>query len=234
MIHAIAIDDEPLALDVIESFCKRIPGIQLDKTFTQVKEASKYVRKFPVDLLLLDIHMPQLSGIEFYKSVQQDTMVIFTTAFSEYAIEGFNLSAIDYILKPYSFERFEQAIKKAQDYYDYLHNRNDTTVKYIYIKADYSLIKVALSDIRYIEAFADYLKIYLPNKKSITARLTMKAMMEKLPSGRFIRVHRSFILPVDNILSVRNKTISIEGRDIPVGVSYEVELDRLLNRGAST
>lgn len=230
MIHAIAVDDEPLALDVIESFCKRIPIIQLDKTFTQVKEAAKYVKKFPVDLLLLDIHMPQLSGIDFFKSVQQDSMVIFTTAFSEYAIEGFNLNAIDYILKPYSFDRFEQAIKKAHDYYDYLHNRNETTVKYIYIKADYSLIKVALSDIRYIEAFADYLKIYLPNKKSITARLTMKAMMEKLPSLKFIRVHRSFILPVDSILSIRNKVISIEGRDIPIGVSYEEDLERLLRQ----
>ena len=228
MIHVIAVDDEPLALDIIQTFCSRLPSVKLEKVFTQVNEAAKYVRKFPVDLMLLDIRMPQISGIDFYKAVQQDTMVIFTTAFTEFAIEGFNLNAIDYILKPYSFERFEQAIKKACDYYDFLHNRSDQTIKYIYIKADYSLIKIALDDIRYIEALADYLKIYLSNQKSIIARLTMKAMMEKLPPGKFIRVHRSFIIPLDQIISIRQKKISIQGVEIPVGVSYEDEIIRLI------
>ena len=181
-------------------------------------------------LLLLDINMPLLSGIEFYKKIEQNTMVIFTTAYSEYAIEGFNLNAIDYILKPYSFQRFEQAIKKATDYYDFLHQKSDTVIKFIYIKADYSLIKIALEDILYVEAFADYLKIYLPNKKAITARLTMKAMTEKLPTTKFVRVHRSFILPINKILSVRNKIITIEGKEIPIGASYEEELNKLIQK----
>ncbi len=225
---AIAIDDEPLALELIDSFCNRIEDLKLLRTFTKINEAQKYLKKYPVDLLLLDINMPQVSGIEFYKKVEQNTMVIFTTAYSEHAIEGFNLNAIDYILKPYSFNRFELAIKKAMDYYEYIHQKSETIIKYIYVKADYSLIKIMLSEIQYIEAFADYLKIYLPNKKSITARLTMKAMMEKLPSPKFIRVHRSFILPIDRIISIRNKMISIEGRDIPIGTSYEDDLNQII------
>lgn len=227
--NAIALDDEPLALEIIESFCERLDSIKLERTFTKVSDAQKYLRKFPVDLLFLDINMPQLSGIDFYKKVEQNTLVIFTTAYSEYAIEGFNLNAMDYILKPYSFDRFEQAVKKATEYYDYLHRKSDTVIKFIYIKADYSLIKVALDDILCIEAFADYLKIYLPNKKSITARFTMKAMMDKLPNSKFIRVHRSFILPIDKIISIRNKNITIEGREIPIGTSYEDEINKLIN-----
>jgi DNA-binding LytR/AlgR family response regulator len=229
MISVIAIDDEPLALELIQSFCKRIDTIKLERTFTQVNEAQKYLKRFPVDLLLLDINMPSLSGIEFYKQVQQDTMVIFTTAHTEHAIEGFNLNAIDYILKPYSFDRFEQAIRKAVDYYSFIHQKTETVIKFIYIKADYSLIKVTLDEILYIEAFADYLKIYFQNRKTITARLTMKSMMEKLPTSKFVRVHRSFILPIDRILSVRNKTITIEGREIPVGSSYEEDLNKIIN-----
>ena len=123
MISTIAVDDEPLALEVIESFCNRIDTIKLERTFTKVNEAQKYLRKFPVDLMLLDINMPLLTGIELFKKVEQETMVIFTTAYSEYAIEGFNLNAVDYILKPYSFDRFQSAIKKANDYYDYLHKK---------------------------------------------------------------------------------------------------------------
>lgn len=228
MINAIAVDDEPLALELIESFCNRIDTIKLDRTFTVVNDALKYIRKFPVDLLFLDINMPQLSGIEFYKKIEQDSMVIFTTAYSEYAVEGFNLNAIDYILKPYSFQRFEQATKKAIDYYEYMHRKSDTVLKFIYIKADYSLIKVSLDDIQCIEALADYLKIYLPNKKSITARLTMKSMMDKLPTSNFVRVHRSFILPIDKIISIRNKNILIEGREIPIGTSYEEDLNKII------
>jgi DNA-binding LytR/AlgR family response regulator len=230
MITTIAVDDEPLALELIESFCARLDTVKLERTFTKVNEAQKYIKRYPVDLLLLDINMPLLSGIEFYKKIEQNTMVIFTTAYSEYAIEGFNLNAIDYILKPYSFQRFEQAVKKASDYYDYLHQKSDSVIKFIYVKADYSLIKIALDDILYVEAFADYLKIYLPNKKSITARLTMKAMIEKLPATRFIRVHRSFILPIEKIISIRSKMIEIEGREIPIGSSYEEDLNRIINK----
>src|ERR1700712_1222443 len=119
MIKAIAIDDEPPALKVIENFCGRSENMQLEKTFTMPAEALKHLRKFPVDLLFLDIQMPSINGIDFYKTVKQDTMVIFTTAYSEYAVEGFNVSAVDYLLKPFTFKRFQQAVAKALDYYQY-------------------------------------------------------------------------------------------------------------------
>ncbi|HNB82091.1 MAG TPA: LytTR family DNA-binding domain-containing protein [Chitinophagaceae bacterium] len=226
MIKAIAVDDEPLALEVIESFCSKLSGIELDKTFTQVAEAQRYLRKFPVDLLFLDIQMPYLSGIELYKRVEQEPMVIFTTAFPEYAIEGFNLNAIDYILKPYSFERFSAAVQKAIEYSEYLLRKSDSEVRAIFVKADYSLVKIQLQDIQYIEAFADYLKIYLPNKKFILTRMTMKSVTERLPVHEFIRVHRSFIVPLKHIKSVRNKIIQLPGVEIPIGNSYEEELFR--------
>jgi DNA-binding LytR/AlgR family response regulator len=228
MITAIAIDDEPLALELIESFCHRIAEIKLERTFTQVSEAQRYLRKFPVDLLLLDINMPQLNGIELYKRIEQNPMVIFTTAYPEYAIEGFNLSAIDYMLKPYSFERFAAAIQKATEYYDFIHQQEDGAPRYLYVKADYSLVKIPLSDILYIEALADYLKIFLPNKKFVLTRMTMKNMTDKLPQKEFIRVHRSFIIPLKQIISIRNKIIQLPNKEIPIGTSYEEELYKLI------
>lgn len=226
MISAIAIDDEPLALEVIESFCARIDGIKLEKTFTKVTEAQRYLRKFPVDLLLLDINMPLISGIELYKRTEQNTMVIFTTAYPEHAIEGFNLNAIDYILKPFSFNRFELAVKKANEYFDFIHT--EQSMKEIYVKADYSLVKISLSEILYIEALADYLKIFLPNKKFVLTRMTMKSMIEKLPKHEFVRVHRSFIIPLKRIVSIRNKIIQLENKEIPLGTSYEDDLFKIV------
>lgn len=221
MINAIAIDDEPPALQVIESFCAQTEGVQLDKTFNKPTEAMKYIEKFPVDLLFLDINMPSITGIDFYKSVKQSTMVIFTTAYSEFAVEGFNLQAIDYLLKPFTFERFLQAVNKARDFYQFTHHHNTAEEQYVYIRADYSLIKISITDILFVEGLDDYLKIHLQNQKPVVARLTMKAMLEKLPARRFARVHRSFIVPLQRIESVRNKIITIAGEEIPIGASYE-------------
>jgi len=220
MINAIAVDDEPPALSIIENFCHRIDFIKLQKTFTGPNEALKYLRKFPVSLMFLDIQMPSLTGIEMYKSVQQDTMVIFTTAFSDYAVEGFNLNAIDYLLKPFTFERFLKAANKAKDFYSYSRPVSQEQ-QYILIRADYSLVKVNLADIICIEGLDDYLKIYIMNQKTLVARMTMKSMAEKLPDRDFVRVHRSFIVPLKRIASVRNKTIYVDDKEIPIGSSYE-------------
>jgi len=228
MINAIAIDDEPPALNILQKFCERVDFIQLQKTFTGPNDALKYLRKFPVSLLFLDIQMPSLTGLELYKAIQQDTMVIFTTAYSEYAVEGFNLNAVDYLLKPFTFERFLQAVNKARDFYSY--NRPVTQeLPYILIRADYSLVKINLDDIVCIEGLDDYLKIYIRNQKTIVARMTMKAMAEKLPEKDFVRVHRSFIVPLKRIASVRNKVIYIEEKEIPIGSSYEEAFIRVFN-----
>ena len=221
MIKAIAIDDEPPALKVVENFCDKEENVVLEKTFTSPNEALKYVKKFPVDLIFLDINMPSITGLDFYKSLEQETMVIFTTAHSEYAVEGFNLNAIDYLLKPFTIERFHQAVKKASDYYTFSRQLPGTVNQSFYVRADYSLIKINYEDILMVESLDDYLKIYLINDKIIVARMTMKAMIEKLPTADFIRVHRSFIIPVKRIEQVRNKIIYISGKEIPIGGNYE-------------
>lgn len=226
MIKAIAIDDEPLALKVVENFCETVDFIDLQKTFTKPTEALKYLDRYPVDLLFLDINMPSLSGIEFYKQMKQQTMVIFTTAHIEYAVEGFNLSAVDYLLKPYTPERFMQAANKAKEFFSYQHHAENTQA-FFFVRADYSLIKINYSDILYIEGLDDYLKIHLQNQKAVVARMTMKAMLEKLSQKDFIRIHRSYIIPFSKIESVRNKTIYIGGQEFSIGTSYEENFFKL-------
>ena len=220
MINAIAIDDEPLALKVIENFCEKVDFITLQKSFNKPSEALKYLNKFPVDLLFLDINMPSVNGIEFYREMKQNTMVIFTTAYTEYAVEGFNLNAVDYILKPFTIERFMLAVNKANDFLNY-QTQKENTSQFLFIRADYSLLKINMAHIVYIEGLDDYLKIHLENQKTVVTRLTMKALLEKLPAKQFIRVHRSFIVPLERIESVRNKNILIAGKEIPIGNSYE-------------
>lgn len=220
MINAIAIDDEPLAHKVIEAFCGQTDFINLKRSFTKPNDALKHLQKFPADLLFLDIHMPGMTGINLAKALQQNTMVIFTTAFSEYAAVSYELNAIDYLLKPISLKRFTQAVNKAKEYFNYIQKKDDAGDKYIFIRADFSLVKISLGDIVYIEGLADYVKIHVRDRKTIVARMPMKDMLEKLPSNDFIRVHRSFILPFSKIESVRGTTISITDRQIPIGKTY--------------
>lgn len=222
MLKTIAIDDEPPALRIITHFCGQVPFLALQKTFSRTDEALAYLAQNEIDLLFLDINMPAMSGIDFYKSIPKAAMVIFTTAYAEYAVEGFNLKAIDYLLKPFTFERFQQGAQKALEYSQFI-KKSETVVEYLYIKADYSTYKVAVSDIVFIEGLDDYLKIHLENAKPIVARMTMKSMTEKLPSRDFIRVHRSFIVPLRRIENVRNKVITLGGDEIPIGNSYEAE-----------
>jgi DNA-binding LytR/AlgR family response regulator len=223
MINAIAIDDEPLALKVIKSLCDKSESIHLQKTFTQPSEALKHLRKFPADLIFCDIHMPAMTGINLVKSLQQNTMVIFTTAFSEYAAVSYELNAIDYLLKPINQKRFTQAINKALEYFDYINKKDLSADKSIFIRADFSLVKIPLADILYIEGLADYLKIHIKDRKPIVARMPMKDMMEKLNSAEFIRVHRSFILPFSKIEAVRGMTIFIGDAAFPIGRTYADE-----------
>jgi DNA-binding LytR/AlgR family response regulator len=221
MIKAIAIDDEPPALEIVETFCSRIDFVQLDRSFTKTSDALKHLSRFPIDLIFLDINMPSLNGLQFYEKVPQNIMVIFTTAYSEYAVQGFNVGAIDYLLKPFTFERFYQAIVRAQEYYQHIHQGDASPQSAIYLRADYSLIKVELAEILYVEGLQDYLKIHLQNQKPLIVRMTMKAMQDKLPAKDFIRVHRSFIIPVNRIDNVRNKTVDLQGVKIPIGPKYE-------------
>ncbi len=224
MIQAIAIDDEPLALQIISHFCEQIDFITLDKTFTSQSEALKHMRKFPVNLLFLDIQMPNKNGIDFYRLLEHDVMVVFTTAYSEYAVEGFNVNATDYLLKPFAFERFEIAVQKARNEYMF---RNNTSVQtHLMIRADYKLNRIEFEDILLIEGLDDYIQIHLNNKTKIVARLSMKNIVEKLPEAKFVRVHRSFIIPVNKVKAIVNKNIQIEDFIIPIGDTYKEETQK--------
>lgn len=219
MIEAIAIDDELPALEIIKLFSEKSGLISLQKTFNKPTDGLKYVNKFPVDLLFLDINMPSLSGIDLAKELKQETKLIFTTAYSEFAVEGFNLNAVDYLLKPFTFERFMQAVNKANQQLNTPAIGNNSAA--IYIRADYKLIRINLEDILFLEGLDDYLKIHLENAKPIVARMTIKNILERLPSPQFLRVHRSFVVNMNKIAGFKSKTIYIANDEIPVGNSFE-------------
>lgn len=221
IIQAIAIDDELPALTLISNFCERIDFVHLQQTFNKPEEALQYIGQSPVDLLFLDINMPSIPGTDLYKSITQQPMVIFTTAHSEYAVEGFNLNAVDYLLKPFTFERFQQAVQKAQAQLQYQQSLQKNDPQQLLLRVDYGLTRIDLKDILFIEGLDDYLKIHLLHQPALVIRMTMKVMLEKLPAHAFVRVHRSYIVPLSKIDQVRNKTILIGAQEIPIGSSYE-------------
>lgn len=221
MIKCIAVDDEPLALELVETFCHDLPYLQLERTFTQTSAAKKHLRKFPVDLIFLDVQMPDTTGIEFFKSIKQECMVIFTTAHSQYAVESYTLNAVDYLLKPLQQKRFVQACEKARDFYNYLNSEKLVPTNFLYVRSEYSLVKIPFSDILYLETMDDYIKIHLLGKKPILTLMSMKKMAERLPLKEFVRVHRSFIVPLNKVESVRGKSVSLGVADLPIGASYE-------------
>jgi DNA-binding LytR/AlgR family response regulator len=220
MINAIAIDDEAPALKVIENFCGRTEGIRLAGTFLRPRDALAWLVQSPADLLFLDIRMPSQSGLDLYKTLDPGPLVIFTTAHAEYAVEGFNVNAIDFLLKPFTIERFQQAVAKAAEYISFRQmpeNHDDTLL----IRADYSLIKVRTADILFVEAADDYLKIHQERRPPLIVRMTMKSLVSMLPASDFVRTHRSYIVALRRIDNVRNRTITVGDKNIPIGSNYE-------------
>src|ERR1700733_1131660 len=173
----------------------------------------------PVDVLFLDIQMPDINGIEFSRIInKKNTAVVFTTAFSEYAVEGFNVDAIDYLLKPIEYDRFLKSMYKAKEYIAYT-NSQELADGYIFVKSDYQMVKINLKDILYIEGLDDYIKISLP-QKSVLTLMTLKTITQKLPPKEFLRVHRSYIVPISKIANVSKSKIKIGDKEIPIGISY--------------
>jgi len=230
MIKAIAVDDEPLALDLIGSYCRDLDFVQLDKVFTGTGAALQYLEKNPVDLLFLDINMPAMSGIDFFRSLKHKPMLIFTTSYSEYALNSYDLGAIDYLLKPFTFERFKKAVDRAYETHNLIFNASiSERSKFLTLKADYGLIKLPVKDILFIEGLDNYLKIHLEGGQPAVVRLTMKTLMEMLTEKEFLRVHRSYIVSVSHIESFRQKVITIAGEEIPVGKLYEDKVKALFS-----
>jgi DNA-binding LytR/AlgR family response regulator len=220
ILNTIAIDDELPALQVVETYCRQLPYINLLKTFHKTGEALIWLEQHPVDLMFIDIQMPSRNGIDLFRSVKQECMAIFTTAYSEYAVEGFQVQAVDYLLKPFSPERFKQAADRALKLFQLRRQVASSGLESIYIRVDYNLVKIVLNEIIFIEGLDDYLKIHRDAQPPLVVRMTMKAMLEKLPAGLFIRVHRSYIVPLKRIEKVRNRIIQIAGEEIPLGNSY--------------
>jgi DNA-binding LytR/AlgR family response regulator len=226
MIHCIAIDDEPLALQLISEYCQRISFLRLEKTFTNTDEAHAYLVENTVDLLFLDIQMPDINGVQFYKNLSKKPPVIFTTAYKDYAVEGFNADAVDYLLKPFEYDRFLKACYKAKEYIEFL-NSQELQMNSIFVKVNYEIMKINLKDIDLIEALDDYIKIYIPPTPVLTL-MTLKNIAEKLPTRDFIRVHRSFIVPIAKVDKFSKTKLWVKGKEIPIGSSYTHVYDQLM------
>lgn len=226
MIHCIAIDDEPLALQLVAEYCQRISFLRLAKTFTNTDEAHAYLAENAVDLLFLDIQMPDINGVQFYKNLTKKPPVIFTTAFKDYAVEGFNVDAVDYLLKPFEYDRFLKACYKAKEYIEFLSSQ-ELQMNSIFVKVNYEIMKINLKDIDLIEALDDYIKIYIPPTPVLTL-MTLKNIAEKLPTRDFLRVHRSFIVPIAKVDKFSKTKLWVKGKEIPIGSSYTHVYDQLM------
>lgn len=230
----VIIDDEPLAIDIIESYIKQIGGLEIVVKCTNPLEAITLLNKNKVDLIFLDIEMPNLTGIDLVKALDNMPQFIFTTAYPQYALDGFNLNATDYLVKPIPFHRFLKAVTRAKEKYE-LENKsilkNDTTIElfkaniqdnFIFVKSEYENIKITTDSIKYIQGLKDYIKIYTSQSdKAILTLSSFKDILDKLPSNRFIRVHRSFVVNVDFIKALQKTKVIIDGIQIPIGETYK-------------
>lgn len=225
---AIAIDDEPIALDVVKSHASKVPFIDLQAVFTNAFEAIAYLQKNTVDLIFLDIKMPDISGIEFLHSLRHPPLVIFTTAYAEHAVKGFELNALDYLLKPFSLSRFLTACNKAEELYS-LRKKTGTSISpaHLFIKDGYEQIKVAIEAILYIEAAGNYTLINLQDNSSLSTRMPISEMFALLPAQQFIRTHRAFIVAKSAVTKFDRNQIWIGEKLIPIGPTYAQCLQEL-------
>jgi two-component system LytT family response regulator len=222
---AIAIDDELVALQVIKSHASKVPFLDLKEVFTNAFDALEYLQKNSVDLIFLDIKMPDISGIEFYKSLHYKPLVIFTTAYQEHAVTSFELDAVDYLLKPFSLVRFIKGCNKASELFN-LRNAGHAD-DFLFIKTGTDQIRISLSDILYIEAAGNYVTYFL-NDRQVLARSTVAETLATLPSNQFLRVHRSYIVAVNKISRISRDEVEIGKKKIPVSEAYRQELNEFL------
>lgn len=223
-IKGLIIDDEPLARNVIQEYAKKLPSLTIVGECEDAICAHQVLQNKSVDLLFLDINMPKLTGIEFLKTLKNPPLVIFTTAYSEYALDGFELNVIDYLKKPFSFERFCKAYFRAEELLLLKHSALKPEVSekqndFLFIKSDKKTIKVKISDLFYIEGLGDYIKLYMTDKKLVT-NLSMKKIENLLPVNQFYRIHKSFIISIDKIESIEGNMVKINNTKLPVGNSF--------------
>jgi len=233
MMRCIAIDDEQLVRELLEDSIRQVPFLQLVKTCRNAIEALEVLQQEQIDLIFLDIQMPKLNGIQLLQSLQKPPMVILVTAYEQYALDGFNLQVVDYLLKPFSFDRFLKACNRASELFrlkqgapapvDMQHS--------FFVHVEYTQVKITTANITYIEALKDYVKIHLTHtSKPILTRMTMKAMEEKLPASAFIRTHKSYLVAVQKITTIKRDLVCIGDIEIPVSEFYKENVNKLLNQ----
>ncbi len=240
-LNVLIVDDEPLALDVLETYISQMPELKLVRRCSNALEANEVLKQHHVDLMFLDIQMPQLTGIDFLKTLSKPPMVVFTTAYPNYAIQGFDLNALDYLLKPISLERFVKAVNKAVEHAELMHREQaagsavgaDDGQDFFFVKADKKLVKVNFEDIIFIEGLKDYVIIRLLTGRVITLQ-TMKSLEDKLPQNRFRRIHRSYIVSMDKIMAIEGNMVEVMEKDkpklLPIGKNYRDELLELIEK----
>jgi len=229
--NCIIVDDEPLAQDILEDYIQKVPHLCLVQRCKNAFEASQALKEHNVDLMFLDIQMPEITGTQFLATLEKKPLVIFTTAYSNYALEGFDLSAVDYLLKPFSPERFLKAVTKATELFELKQKEQpaqEDDKDYIFVKSEYQTVKIKYEDMLYVEGLKDYVKIYTKSGMLMTL-MNLKAIHSKLPSAKFIRVHRSFIVSFEAIEKIERNRIIIGEKRIPVGDSYKDDFYKLIN-----
>ena len=224
MLQAIVIDDEPKALEVIRELIRKVTFIEVKSYFTDAFEAMGFMQQNPVQLVFLDINMPDMSGIQFVKIMPDPPMIVFTTAYSQYAVEGFELNAIDYLLKPFSLARFLMACNKAYEQYQ-LRQKKQASLPAVFIKSGYEQVRVELEAVLYAESCGNYVQFVTAEQK-IASRLTMGEAEALLPAGHFIRIHRSYIVALKHIAKIDRKTAWVGNVELPIGPAYLSELDK--------
>ncbi|MDD2255727.1 MAG: LytTR family DNA-binding domain-containing protein [Bacteroidales bacterium] len=229
MITCIAVDDEPLAIEIIEAYEQQIPGLVLKQTFTDAISAWSYLSQNPVDLVFLDIQMPDISGLQLARSLSKHKpMIVFTTAYGKFAVDGFDLEAVDYLLKPFTFDRFNDSIRKANTYKMLQQSKHlKEEDKGIYVKSDYRNIRISLHEILYIEGYDDYIRIHLDDGKTITTLMSLKSILEKLPSKEFVRIHRSYIVATHKIKRIYQQKVQLPSVELHIGKTYLSAVNKL-------
>ena len=234
MITAIAIDDEPLALQLVSGYVEKTPGLKLLAGFDNPLDAMDFLAKEAVDLIFVDIQMPDLTGIEFTRSLVKGPKVIFTTAYEKYALDGFKLDVVDYLLKPFSYEEFLKAVQKVQRLIKLekgVPDQVDANNEFLFLKSDYKIKRINFNDILYIEGLKDYVKVYTQNSpKPVMSLTTIKLLESKLPGAKFMRVHRSFIVNLEKIDTIERSRIVFGKTYIPVSDQYKDKFQVFLDK----
>ncbi|WP_276369415.1 response regulator transcription factor [Chryseolinea sp. H1M3-3] len=227
----LAIDDEPLALDLVEDNIRKISFLRLLKKCSNALEANEFLLRHPVDLLFLDIQMPGLSGIQFLQGLTKNPpLVILITAYEKYALDGYNFDVVDYLLKPVSFERFLKAVNKSHEKFLSISSTQGALQNYLFVNSEYSLVRIDFNDIAYIEGLRDYVKIFLLSaSRPVITRISMKSLEEKLPMNSFVRVHKSFIVALNKITSIRKGRISILKAQVPISEHFKENIYKVVD-----